>query len=153
MLVTLDDIRKKCPLKNWVYTVKHFIPVPLVTGETLVFKSTINELADFKCTVDMLRKATPSLEHKSRDVLEALLTLVEQRICVFAEDQLDVGKITTRIINSLEGGRFLLVKVDLEELLLILAEYGVAAILSGWASWIELCRGFILLNEKKGKKA
>ncbi len=153
MLITLDDISEKCPLYNWVYKVKHSIPVQLVTGETLMFRGTITEISEFKCSVDMLRKATPSLADRSDDTLVALQSLIKERFVTFVKDQLDVGIISNRIINSLKAGNFFLVRVDLEELLLILAEYGVAAILAGWASWIELCRGFILLNEKKGKKA
>lgn len=145
MIVTLQDILLKCPLKPW-QEYRHTVRVDLVDGKMLLIRGRLEDFVGFKPTASMF---TEFLEDKTQSVVDAILCLVESRIAQMATDQLTIAEYTNAIIHDLR------VKSMTEPILIvitkwmrdILAGYEPAASLAGWHGWLNLCETY-LLQEK-----
>lgn len=154
-MTTLAQIAQLCPLPYWLNQHKHCIHIELVTGQLLVFRTTIPELEKYKCTRDMLRNGTPWLQDKPDDVLDALASLVDARFLQLAKQQLVIADQTTLILQRMTAGTAGDFKYTIQVLIptmwLILTEYEQPANLAVWHVWLENCVLFCYTQSKLPK--
>ena len=147
--MTLKQIAESCPLPYWVKQHKHVIRIELVTGQSLIFRTTVQDLKTFKCTADMLRNGTPWLQDKSDDVLDSIAALVDARSLQLAQNVLVVAEQTTLIIQNITNGKYIYtMQVLVPVMMQILAEYETHANLAVWRTWLETCVLFCYVHGK-----
>ena len=148
-MTTLAQIASTCPLPYWVNVHKHCIPIELVTGQTLVFRSTIKDLTGFKCTADMLREMTPWLQDKPHDTLLAIADLVNARVLQLAENNLVIAQQAALVVRHITSKDYIYTMQTLIPTLAnVLAEYVDYANLSVWREWLERCLLFCYVHQK-----
>lgn len=148
-MTSLSLIASTCPLPYWVNVHKHCIPIELVTGETIVVRSTMKDLHGFKCTADKLREMTPWLQDKPHDTLEALADLVNTRMLQYAQNWLVIGQQAALVVRHIASKDYIYTMQTLIPTLAnVLAEYVDYDKLSDWRVWLEKC---LLLCYAHGK--
>ena len=139
-MLTLVELIDTCPLYNWTYTHRHHISIELVTGQTLVMRSSLADLIGYKCTAQMLRNGTPWLQDKSDEVLNSIASLVDARFLQLANEQLKIANCVKEMLSSISMGLFYtVVKATIPSLGIMLLKYEPHATLAGWGTWLENC--------------
>ena len=137
-MTTMQDINRTSVLRFWLKEQKHSIRIELVTGQSLVMRSTLPDLKGFKCAPYMLRNGTPWLQHSSEDVIAALCDLVDARFLQLVHAQLQVAQFANLIITNITQGNYLYTRTTLVGTLArMLLEYEPHATLAGWPIWLQ----------------
>jgi len=138
LMTSIEDIARTSPLRHWITQQKHSISIELVTGQTLVIRSSLQDFKGFKCTPYMLRTGTSWLQDSPNDVLDALSDLVDARILQLVTAQLHVAQLSTLVITNIKQGNYLYTRTTLVGTLArMLLEYEPTATLAGWPIWLQ----------------
>lgn len=160
MLVHLDDILTSCPLLPWVAR-RESISIELPGGHHLVVRLNLTDLGGTFATlltVDELRNFGGSLlAHKEDYVLDALRDCLVARVRDLLEREVRLTEFVNALLedftNSLkstgidkqEKAIVLIAQYTvLQDIKLMLEEYGERATLAGWPRFIRLCEAFLL---------
>lgn len=145
MQLSLDDIYFNCPINHWMMERRHSIVIPLVEGGAYVIRGT---LRDFR-NVEVLKKAmveSPVIKTKTKEVQDALVSLLGARLLQFAVDQLKISNGVSSVLKNIDSpdpfDKVTLKKILLE-VGLILQEYDPYASRAGWGEWLIMCQDYI----------
>jgi hypothetical protein len=137
-MTSLYDIASTSPLRHWLTKQKHIIRVHLVTGQTLIMRSSLQDLKRFKCTPYMLRNGTPWLQDTPNDVLTAISDLVDAKFLQLAHSQLQIAQFCTLVITNLTQKNYTYTRTTLVGTLAhMLLEHEPTATLAGWPIWLQ----------------
>jgi hypothetical protein len=143
MLVTMYDVASKCPIAKWIertFTIKVD-----VGDQAVVIRSRLQDMANFKCTEDMLR-ATTLLQDKPDNILSLVAKIVNQKVNQLANEQAKLAELCAAIVEDLHNNVIALPVMCVvgEALFDILAKYEPDATLAGWRSWLKLCEAYLI---------